>query len=143
MDFIINNWYFIFLALAVILVVVRAVRVFLNRPTDAQIKTIKEWLLWACTEAEKELGGGTGKLKLRYVYDAFLSKFPGLSAIISCDMLSGLVDEVLGDMREILSSNKQANAYVYEAAPGVDVNKLGEAVTQEVLARLGNTGEEG
>lgn len=143
MDFIINNWYFIFLALAVILVVVRAIRVFLNRPTDAQIKTIKEWLLWACTEAEKELGGGTGKLKLRYVYDAFLSKFPGLSAIISFDMLSGLVDEVLEDMREILSSNKQANAYVYEAAPGVDVNKLGEAVTQEVLTRLGNTGEEG
>lgn len=143
MDFIINNWYLIFLGLAAVLVAFRAAYAFSHRPTDAQISTIKEWLLWACTEAEKELGGGTGKLKLRYVYDAFLSKFPGLSAIISFDMLSGLVDEVLKDMRELLSSNKQANAYVYEGTPGVDVDKLGEAVTQEVLARLSNTGEEG
>lgn len=143
MDFIINNWYLIILGLAAVLVVCRGVYAFAHRPTDAQISTIKEWLLWACTEAEKELGGGTGKLKLRYVYDAFLSKFPGLSTVISFDMLSGLVDDVLKDMRDILSSNKQANAYVYDTAPGVDVNKLGEAVTQEVLARLSGTGEEG
>lgn len=118
MDFIINNWYFIFLIFAVALVAFRGVYAFTKRPTDAQIKTVKEWLLWACTEAEKELGNGTGKLKLRYVYDAFLTRFPMLSTIISFDMLSDLVTEVLTEMRDILSTNKQAHDYVYNDAAG-------------------------
>lgn len=113
MKFIVENWYLIVLAVAVIAFVVRLVYAWIKKPTDAQISSVKEWLLWACTEAEKELGGGTGKLKLRYVYDAFLSKFPALSKVISFDMLSDLVDEVLTSMREILSTNTSANAYVY------------------------------
>lgn len=113
MQFILENWYLIILAVAVIVVAARAVYVFIKRPTSEQLTSIKEWLLWACTEAEKELGGGTGKLKLRYVYDAFLSKFPLLAKIVSFDMLSDLVDEVLVSMRELLATNNSANAYVY------------------------------
>ena len=40
----------------------------------------KEWLLFAVTEAEKSLGGGTGELKLHVTYDAFIKRFPLLSA---------------------------------------------------------------
>jgi hypothetical protein len=113
MQFLIENWFLIVVAVAVIIVAARAVYAFMKRPTDAQLNSVKEWLLWACTEAEKELGGGTGKLKLRYVYDAFLSKFPVLAKVITFDMLSDLVTDVLVSMREILATNNSANAYVY------------------------------
>ncbi|MFR6482019.1 MAG: hypothetical protein ACLUPD_10785 [Anaerotignum faecicola] len=44
-----------------------------------QREKVKEWLLLAVTEAEKELGSGTGQLKLRYVYDLFLRRFPAVA----------------------------------------------------------------
>jgi hypothetical protein len=113
MQFLIENWFLIVVAVAVISVAAHAVYAFMKRPTDAQLSSVKEWLLWACTEAEKELGGGTGKLKLRYVYNSFLSIFPALSKIITFDMISDLVTEVLVDMREILATNNSASAYVY------------------------------
>ena len=37
---------------------------------------VKEWLLWAVTQAEQYLGSGTGALKLRYVYDLAVEAFP-------------------------------------------------------------------
>lgn len=77
--------------------------------TDAKIK---EWLLYAVTEAEKELGGGTGQLKLRQVYDLFVQRFPAVAAVISFDTFSGWVDEALEQMREMLAKNEQVAAYV-------------------------------
>lgn len=65
MEFIIENWPLIVAALAVIAAVVVAVARFVGLPTEKQLAKVKEWLLWAVTEAEKDLGGGTGKLKLR------------------------------------------------------------------------------
>jgi len=70
------------------------------------IDKIKSWLLWAVTQAEKEFGGGTGKLKLAYVYDMFIAKFPKLQAIIPFAVFSALVDEALVLMREMLKNDK-------------------------------------
>lgn len=103
--------------LGIILIVVLSVAlysgyVFLKMPTTSQIKQIKEWLLYAVALAEKELGAGTGKLKLRYVYDMFISKFPHLSRMISFDSFSLLVDEALDVFREMLEQNKNVNDYV-------------------------------
>ena len=58
------------------------------------------------TEAEKELGSGTGQLKLRYVYDLFLQRFPAVAKRISFETFSYWVDRALIDMREMLSKNK-------------------------------------
>lgn len=76
------------------------------------ITNLKEWLLYATTIAEKELGGGTGSLKLRYVYDMFVDKFTWLSKIISFEKFSIYVDEVLENMKNIISTNKAINNYV-------------------------------
>ena len=107
MKFIIENWFIILVALAGLGVFFCVAR-----------GSIKEWLLWACTEAEKELGNGTGKLKIRFVYDLFISKFPLLSKFISFNTVSHLVDEVLDTMRDILTTNDNANMYVYGPAEG-------------------------
>ena len=73
MEFITENWALIVALVAAITAGVVAGIKFYNMPTDKQLSKVKEWLLYAVTMAEKELGGGTGKLKLRYVYDLFLS----------------------------------------------------------------------
>jgi hypothetical protein len=72
----------------------------------------KEWLLYAVAAAEKEFGGGTGELKLRQVYDAFLSKFPVMKLFIPFPMFSSLVDSSLDSMREVLNKSAATQAYV-------------------------------
>lgn len=85
---------------------------FMNLSKDKQIQMVKEWLLLAVVEAEKALGSGTGQVKLRYVYDLFLSKFKYLSLVISFSQFSMLVDEALDTMRDMISNNKQVENYI-------------------------------
>jgi len=88
------------------------IKKFANLPSDEQIRKVKEWLLYAVTMAEKELGSGTGALKLRYVYSMFVDKFPELANIVSFETFSVWVDEVLEQMKQILATNKDIEAYV-------------------------------
>ena len=67
-----ENWYLVVALMAVAGMVGVFIGRFLKMPTSEQRERVKEWLLWAVTEAEKELGSGTGQLKLRQVYDLFL-----------------------------------------------------------------------
>ena len=112
MEFIANNWYLILAGIALIAVIVYLIMKFFKLPRAEQIKKIKEWLLFAVTEAEKELGSGTGQLKLRYVYDRFVTKFPYLVQFVSFETFSKLVDEVLVKFREMFNNNKAINLYV-------------------------------
>jgi hypothetical protein len=79
---------------------------------EATLETMKEWLIYATTLAEKELGSGTGVLKLRYVYDMFLTKFPLFSKLISFETFSEFVDNALVNMRNILEVNSAIDEYV-------------------------------
>lgn len=112
MKWIIDNWSLLVVVAAVCVCVFLYVKKFINTPTDEQIAKVKEWLLYAVTEAEKELGGGTGALKLRYVYNLFIEKFPYLVDIISFEMFSHLVDESLEQMKHLLETNSSIKAYV-------------------------------
>ena len=85
---------------------------FLRMGQQQQMKMISEWLLLAVVQAEKELGGGTGEIKLRYVYDKFIQKFGKMAMIISFEQFSCMVDVALDKMREMLSSNTQLVNYV-------------------------------
>ena len=73
-------------------------------------KKVKEWLIFACIQAEKTLGSGTGKLKLRTVYDMFINQFPFMSVLISFDTFSKWVDIALVEMRE----KKKKNEHIKE-----------------------------
>ena len=85
---------------------------FWKLPGEEQIEAVREWLLMAVTEAERELGGGTGKLKLRYVYDLFVERFPWLAGVVGFAWFSELVDEALVGMRELLETNEAVKKYV-------------------------------
>ena len=105
-DFIINNWFLLVAAICIIVFIVVAVKKFLGLPTSDQIENIKEWLKYAVTVAEKELQSGTGQLKLRMVYDMFITNFPEIVRFIPFEEFSMWVDEALEWMKEQLQNNK-------------------------------------
>lgn len=112
MKFLVDNWYIIIAALAIGAAAGIAVYNFVKKPPKAQLAKVREWLLYAVTIAEKELGGGTGKIKLRQVYDMFLVKFPWLAGVVSFETFSDLVDDALEEMRKILHQNEAVQAFV-------------------------------
>lgn len=65
----------------------------------------KNWLVWAVSEAEKVLGSGTGQLKLRYVYDAAVMRFPIVAKFMPFSMFSKMVDAALKVMHEMIENN--------------------------------------
>lgn len=94
-------------ALAVIAVVV-----FILLYKFCGIEKVRVWLLEAVCLAEKELGSGTGKLKLVTVYSMFIEKFPKFSKIMPFTLFSKLVDEALEIMREWLECNQAIAAVI-------------------------------
>lgn len=82
---------------------IAAVYNFVKMGRAQQLNKVKQWLLYAVVEAEKELGSKTGQLKLRYVYNLFVSKFKMLSHIISFETFSMLVDEALDEMKDMIN----------------------------------------
>lgn len=112
MEFLIENWYIILAAMALGALAVVAVVRFFRLPREKQMENVRQWLLGAVTAAEKELGGGTGKLKLRQVYDLFVTRFPWLARIVPFDLFSSMVDDALEDMREMLKTNQAVKAHV-------------------------------
>ena len=109
MEWFMENWYIIVAILAGIAALVGAVIAFFKLPVAAQKDRIRQWLLWAVSLAEQKFGGGTGQLKLREVYDKFITKFPFISKIISFQTFSNLVDDALVDMKEMLDKNDNIN----------------------------------
>ena len=89
-------------------------------PSNSQLASVKEWLLYAVAKAEKELGSGTGQLKLRYIYDMFILRFGNLSKVISFAAFSMLVDEALDIFKAMLDTNKSVNKYVGYSDPEED-----------------------
>lgn len=107
-----DNWVSLLLCILSIAVLIVSVLNFMKLPKNQQLEKVKQWLLIAVTEAEKALGSGTGRLKLSYVYDLFVTKFPWLAKIIPFETFSNLVDEVLEDMRKLIEVNPNVNEYV-------------------------------
>ena len=112
MKYIVENWFVIVGLIAVCAAGGYAVYVFVKMPSDKQLNKVREWLLYAVTKAEKELGGGTGQIKLRYVYDMFVARFAWLARVISFEAFSMMVDEALERMKKMLESNKAMQTLV-------------------------------
>ena len=105
-EMLVNNWYMVVALIAVIVVIVTAVYAFFQLPTSKQIEKVKKCLLAWVIEAERELGGGTGKAKLSTVYGMFVTAFPVVKNFISFDTFSQWVDEALDEMRRMLEENQ-------------------------------------
>lgn len=112
MEFIVENLSLILFTVAIIALFIAAIIAFIRSGRETMIENLKEWLVYATSLAEKELGSGTGVLKLRYVYDMFLAKFPWLAKFISFEHFSDMVDNALTEMKNLLETNESINDYV-------------------------------
>ena len=111
-NFIVENWAILVALLAAICVIVFFIKGFSQLPAQEQLIRVQEWLLYAVTKAEKELGSGTGQIKLRYVYDMFVDRFPALAKKITFDIFNTMVEQALTRMEEILITNTAVKDYV-------------------------------
>lgn len=112
MKFITENWFVIVAIAAMGGSIGYAIYTFCKMPSEKQLKKVREWLLYAVTTAEKELGAGTGKIKLRYVYDMFVARFDWLAKVITFDMFSMMVDDALEQMKTMLEENEAVQKFV-------------------------------
>ena len=120
--FIKEYWFLIIIAIEVISAIAIKVYTWLKQPTSDQLKNVKEWLLYAVAKAERELGSGTGQLKLRYVYNMFVEKFPAIAIFITFEDFSEMVDEALDKFNELLKENTAINDY-YEIVREDEIGK--------------------
>lgn len=87
-----------------------------------QFKSFKQWLVYACSEAEEYFGSGSGQLKLRYVYNlAVESKFGFITKIITFNMFCNFVDAALIKMEEMIE-NSPAIADILKGSKVVNVD---------------------
>lgn len=77
-----------------------------------QKQKVIEWLKYAVSEAEKELGRYTGQLKLYKVYGWYVERFPIISSIVSFDTFSLWVDKALKTMNQWLNSKNAISNYI-------------------------------
>ena len=112
MELFMNYWYVIVGVIAVLIMIGISIYKFAGLPTKSQVEKIKEWLLYAVTKAETELGEKTGQLKLHTVYDMFIVRFPSVARIVSFETFSSWVDEALVEMKKMLENNKQIETIV-------------------------------
>lgn len=105
MQFIIDNWPTLFLCVVMlawaIIMIIRSK----DMSKEELFAQLRGWLLQAVIIAEQQFGGGTGKLKLSFVYDEFCRAMPWLAKVIPFSVFSEYVDKVLVEMRELLSKN--------------------------------------
>jgi len=66
---------------------------------------VKNIIVQLCIEAEKYLGGKTGELKKKQVIAWFRARYPFLSAFISEQMLSSLIDNIVVYINNYLTDN--------------------------------------
>lgn len=115
MNWLVDNWYLAVAGLAGLAFVIYCLYTFFGMPTEKQITKVKEWLIWACIEAEKALQSGTGQLKLRQVYDMFCAvpAFTWIAKVVSFDLFSMWVSDALVEVKQMLINNKALAEYVY------------------------------
>ena len=110
-EFLMETWPVVIGIAAVLVAAVIGVMKFAELPTEEQISKIKVLLIKWVIDAERDLGSGTGQLKLRTVYDIFVKQFPVIARVIKFKTFSNWVDDALDEMKKMLKNEKIA-AYV-------------------------------
>lgn len=126
MNWIIENWMVVFGLAVAVLIAILAMYRFSGLPTKKQVTKVKEWLVWACIDAEKKLQSGTGQLKLRQAYDMFCAvpAFSWVAKIISFKAFSEWVKDALITAKQMLISNKNLAVYVYGENADEEIKKI-------------------
>jgi len=130
MNWIMENIHVVVVFVVIAATIISALLGFFKLPGDKQKAKIKEWLIWACIEAEKALQSGTGQLKLRDVWNRFcqVPAFSFIAKLISFDTFSLWVADALKEAKTMLMGNSSLAEYVYGENYKTQIDKLKEQV---------------
>lgn len=107
-----DYWWILFIAVFVTIGIILLV--------TGHKKKVQEWLKFIVVEIERQLGNGTGELKLRTAYDAFITRFPKMSTIISFNAFSKMVDSALETVNYWMVKNVNVAQYMGVIPPAED-----------------------
>lgn len=119
-----DNWSMIVAAVAAIAITTMRILRYMRMTKEEQEETIRkhkealtravtEWALKGITEAEKDFGAGTGKLKIRAVYEKAIELFGAeIAEIMTIDQFNVIIQKPLAEMRKMLEDNTSAREYV-------------------------------
>ena len=85
---------------------------FVTTPSDKQLEKVKQWLIYACIEAEILMKSKTGQLKIRYVYDKFNDRFKWISLVISFEQFTSLLEVALKEAKHLIETNQNIKEYI-------------------------------
>ena len=112
MTLLMEYWWLAIAILAILIIAFIFLITYINLPNSKKATRVKEWLLFAVVQAEKELGSGTGQLKLRYVYNLALSKFPVFIKLIPFELFSSFVDGALQQLGNLIENSEGVKKYM-------------------------------
>ena len=61
----------------------------------------KQWLVWACAQAEIEFGSDTGQLKLKSAYNKAIEKFPFIVKLKEISTNNSKIAEILDNANNL------------------------------------------
>jgi len=112
MTLLMEYWWLAIAILAILVIAFMFLITYINLPNSKKAAKVKEWLLYAVVQAEKELGSGTGQLKLRYVYNLALAQFPIFIKLIPFELFSSFVDGALKQLENIIEDSEGVKKYM-------------------------------
>lgn len=114
MNWIMNNYHTILIALVAIIGICIILFGFLKLTPSEQKKRINLVLLDACRKAEQELGSKTGKAKRAQVYVVLREKMPIISLFLSEEKYDKFLDTALTELKDWLEKNAAAAEKICE-----------------------------
>lgn len=112
MEILIQYWDLILLSVGVLLFVGLWIYKFATTPSDEQLEKVKQWLIYACIEAETLMKSKTGQLKMRYVYDKFNERFKWLSFVLTFEKFNELLEHALDEAKHLIETNPKIKELV-------------------------------
>ena len=117
-NFIQEYWFLIVAAIAIVSVVSIKAYIWFKKPGNEQLEQVKQWLIYAVAKAEAELGSGTGQIKLRYVYNMFIAKFPAIALFISFETFAEMVNKALEELEGLIAENSNIKDLIIKGSEG-------------------------
>lgn len=111
---VIENWVYFFCLIVLITLAVYAILEFLKLTPKQQMKKLQVALLYMVTEAEKEMGSETGRVKRSMVWEWLVKRFPVITLFLTEEKYDELLEQALIEFRKLLESNEKLYDYVYD-----------------------------
>ena len=111
---VIENWVNFFCLIVLMTLAVYTILEFLKLTPKQQMKKLQVALLYMVTEAEKEMGSETGRVKRSMVWEWLVKRFPVITLFLTEEKYDELLEQALIEFRKLLESNEKLYDYVYD-----------------------------